>query len=116
MWKLILLILGAATALWWTRRWVFMPWARYKSHTKTKSGGTFLTVTHVHWWPPFLDFERTYYRDGAECATPSCWMHEETGKIYRYSSTKDNHHDHLSAVLIAAMARKEELEDLLGDL
>ena len=40
-------LLPPALVLWWARRWLLTPWARYVTRTETKAG-VFMTVRHVH--------------------------------------------------------------------
>lgn len=107
--RLLLFIAGAAFAVYYFRRYWLTPWGIYVSHTETKSGGVFMTVRHVRWYPPFLNFERVYHRDGG-----FRWVEEGTGyEPPNGGELARNHQSKLEAMIRTARARQSETEEML---
>lgn len=106
--RLTLLIAAIAFAIYYFRRYWLTPWGTYVSHSETKAGDVFLVVRHVHWYPPFLDFERTYHGSGIHS-----WSEEKSGNLLRANGTNDPQ-SRLDAMLVAAKARQAELDEIMG--
>jgi len=118
-------LLPPAILLWWARRWLLTPWARYVSHT-TEPGqeakvvnyvmreatrtNWFLTVRHVHWWPPFSDYDVTYrsFISSDLYTTRYWWASENTGETV--SEQRDNM---LTSMAKIADYRARETEEML---
>ncbi len=108
-------LMPPALVLWWARRWLLTPWCRYVSHTKgfrsTKYPdweNYFVTLRHVHWYPPFSDFDRTYrsFINGSRYY----WANEGTGDMV------SNKRDQLiTNVVLIAEDRLKETDDLLKE-
>ena len=103
-WWLLPIVLGIL----WIRRWLFTPWATYVSHIETKAGGVFMVVKLVHWWPPFLSFERTYQHPIGN----GRWNQEGSGEEPWGAGDLVDRQAMLGAILRIARARKAETEEL----
>jgi len=109
-------LMPPALVLWWARRWLLTPWARYVSHEKCPVLNTdkerdhqpwFMTVRHVHWYPPFTDYEVTY-RSFRSDRWHTFWAREGTGSLLLEGQCRllDNQ-------LIIAESRVRETEELI---
>lgn len=117
-------LLPPGLVLWWARRWLLIPWARYMSHSvvpaaKPKPGCKpelrqwFITVRHVHWYPPFADFDRTYrsfWTKNSPYEGEYWWAAEVSGE-----QISGDHDSYLTAMCRIADARQLETEELLKD-
>lgn len=105
--------IGAACALYYFRRFWVTPWARFVRHSSTKTAGDFLTVRHVRWYPPFLDFECTYHRG---MGRNRHWVDVDSGRV-PFGSREFGHEFHqltLDGMLDAAWARQIETDEILA--
>lgn len=106
------IVFGALFLVYYLRKYWLSPWATYVSHTRTKAGDTFLTVKHVHWYPPFLEHQETYHT-----STEGVWANERTGVLCKKRDWTDmipsrDERRMLTAMVRIAEARKVELEEL----
>lgn len=105
-----------------------MPWGRYVTHSavpraekakpsygaakETEPKQWFITVRHVHWWPPFADYDVTYrsfyQKTGLYSAERYWWASEVTGRTI--SNERDGM---LTAMVMIADTRFEETEEML---
>ncbi len=99
------IIFGALFMVYYLRKYWLNPWATYVSHSDTKTGHTFLTVKHVHWYPPFLEYNEVYHHSRG-----TVWSSEKTGRIPDDSDL--NRQVKLTNIYLVAKARLEELEEL----
>jgi len=108
-----------AAFLYYIRKYWMSPWARYVSHIVTKENGYFLTVKHVHWYPPFLEYEATYHRfpNKEYMHTVRHWANTETGYVPNGTDATYSHSGRqlkLDGILQAAIARDAETRELIG--
>lgn len=107
--NLYLYIAAALFAVYYFRRYWLSPWGVYVRHTETKTGGVFMTVRHIRWYPPFLSFERTYHR-----IKDSYWTEESTGWMpeHGYGGPFPERQSLLTGMHDAAVCRERETEEL----
>lgn len=102
---------GIAFVIYYFRRYWLSPWGVYIRHTETKSGGVFMTVRHVRWYPPFLNFERTFHRANSS----SLWVEESSGWCPGSGGEfSANRQGRLVNMLAVAKSREAETEELLS--
>ncbi len=101
-----LIVSAIVFVIYYLRRYWLTPWARFVSFTSTKRGDWFLTVKHVHWYPPFLDYEATYH-----LYNKGCWSDDKTGSV-----PWDSHQDQLTWITQAQLARERQVNEIMEDL
>jgi hypothetical protein len=103
-----------ALVLWWARRWLVTPWGRYVTSvpapTDDKRPHYFITVRHVHWWPPFSDYDVTYRSFWYTAQDCYYWAEERTG-----ATILDERDRQLTRMVRAAESRAKETEEILKD-
>lgn len=117
-------LLPIALVVWWARRRLFTPWARFVSYCRLppekKPGGQrhwFVTVKRVHWYPPFGDYLETYRsfaKTGGRywwAGDSYCWAEEVTGH-----QVSDGRDAQLTAMCMIADSRADELDEMLRDV
>lgn len=112
-------LLPPALVLWWGKRYLLTPWARYVEHSPVTSEKKqyrvadetkqwFLTVRHVHWYPPFSDYDVTYRSFTSAANNRYWWAAEATG-----AQVSNGHDRHLTSIAVIADSRLEETAELL---
>ena len=107
---------AALFGVYYLRKFWLAPWARYVRHsiaTSKQGQHVFLTVKRVRWYPPFLEYEETWHSNSFAYGGDRIWGREHDGADDgRKSVFAIERSSPLSAILLAAIGREAELEEL----